>query len=106
MPRRKAEDFICLRTYTVARNGDLYKHFNHGSVDSSSSHYKNMGYARSVFFSEHLTEAQRNWLGTVRHWYIHLKDDWTTEPKVRLLINKYEQARDPDNILLGLLLFG
>lgn len=95
MPRRKAGDFICLRTYTVTRDGDLYSHITRGK----------MGKARYVFFDEQLSDAQRAWLETVRHWYIHINDDWMSPPRVDLLIKKTEQERNPDNFLLGLLLF-
>lgn len=95
MPRRKAEDFICLRTYTIDRHGDLYNHVTRGK----------MGQARGIFFDDYLSEAQRAWLKTVQHWYIHVDDDWMSPPQIDLLIKRREQERDPDNILLGLLLF-
>jgi len=95
MARRKAEDFVCLRTYTVDRDDALYFNITRGM----------MGKARYDFFNNYLTEAQRAWLETVRHWYIHVDDDWMSPPRVDLEIKKNEQERSPENYLMGLLLF-
>lgn len=95
MPRCKAEDFICLRTYTVTLSDPLCSCISRGS----------MGKARELFFNEYLTEAQRTWLKTVQHWYIGLENNWAFPPQVQLKIKRREQNRNPDNILLGLLLF-